>query len=60
MVTRRGHDDELIGSRDSFIVDLDGDAAACAGDPAEVVEVATELGDQGLRFSHWVALQIRL
>lgn len=59
-VTRRGHDDELIGSRDSFIVDLDCDAATCTGDPPEMVELTAELGDQGLCFSHWVALQIRL
>ena len=58
--TGRGHDDELIRFGNGLVMDLDGDAATSPRDPTQIVELTAELRNQGLCFSHWVALQVRL
>ena len=59
-VTGRRHDDEAVGERHGGVVDLDGDAAAGAGDPPLRVEVAAELRHQLPRLPHRLAAQVRL
>lgn len=39
-VTRRGHDDDLLGFRDGIVMNPHSDTAAGAGDPTESVELA--------------------
>ena len=59
-VTGGRHDDEAVGERHGGVVDLDGDAAAGAGDPPLRVEVAAELRHQLPRLPHRLAAQVRL
>lgn len=52
LVTGGRHDDEAVGERHVGVVDLDGDAAAGAGDPARRIEVPAQLCHQLQRLPH--------